>query len=235
MADLLKPLGLAALLAFASPALAQDSGDATAPDGTEAAAQGAEAPAEGAEAAAEGAEAAPEATEAAQDTAGGQPEAYIDEVFTDWSRECVRLPEGSEGTDPCWITQVLKDDNGRPFGKFSVRRVPPNNQAIAQADVAVSMDLVPYLPAGVTLAVDKGLAKEFQYLFCTPTTGCLTQPNLSPTDINAFKAGDVLNMGFAIVARANELATVTSPISLKGFTAAWDSVPAPSAPAAAAE
>ena len=38
-------------------------------------------------------------------------------------------------------------------------------------------------------------------------------------------------MGFVIVARANELATITSPISLSGFTAAWDSVPAPIAPA----
>jgi len=93
------------------------------------------------------------------------------------------------------------------------------------------MELVPYLPAGVTLGVDKGLAKEFQYLFCTGATGCLVQPNLSAQDIEAFKAGDVLNMGFAIVARATELATITSPISLKGFTAAWNSVEAPAAPA----
>ena len=194
MADLLKPLGLAALLALATPVLAQDAGDA-------------EAPAE--------ADSAPAAGDAA---APAQPEVYIDEVFTDWSRECVRRPEGSEGADPCWITQVLKDDNGRPFGKFSVRRVPPNGQAVAQADVAVSMELVPYLPAGMTLGIDKGLAKEYQYLFCMPTTGCMAQPNLSQADIDAFKAGDVLNMGFAIVARASELATISSPISLKGFT-----------------
>ena len=218
MAELLKPLGLAALLAFASPALAQDTGETPAPDATEAAPEASEDA---------GDQPAPEAGE----TAGGQPETYIDEVFTDWSRECVRLPESSEQADPCWITQTLKDDNGRPFGKFSVRRIPSSGQAIAQADVAVSMELVPYLPAGVTLGVDKGLAKEFQYLFCTPATGCLTQPNLSQADVDAFKAGDVLNMGFAIVARANELATINSPISLSGFTAAWDSIPAPAAPA----
>ncbi len=216
MADLLKPLGLAALLALATPAFAQDSGDDTAPEGTDAA------PAESA--------AAPAAGEAA---AGGQPAAYIDEVFTDWSRECVRRPEGSEGADLCWVTQVLKDDNDRPFGKFSVRPVPAGGPAVAQADVAVSMELVPYLPAGVKLAVDKGLAKEFNYLFCMPATGCLVQPNLSQADIDAFKAGDVLNMGFAIVARATELATITSPVSLKGFTAAWDSVATAAAPAAA--
>ncbi|MCB1357162.1 MAG: invasion associated locus B family protein, partial [Maritimibacter sp.] len=150
----------------------------------------------------------------------------------DWSRECVRRPDGSEGDDLCWVTQVLKDDNGRPFGKFSVRRVPAGSQAVAQADVAVSLELVPYLPAGVTLGVDKGLAREYEYLFCSPATGCLVQPNLSQADIEAFKAGDVLNMRFAIVAKPTELATITSPISLKGFTAAWDSVPAPTAPAA---
>ena len=198
MADFLKPLGLAALLALATPALAQDSGTET----------------------------------AAEDTNASQPEAYIDEVFTDWSRECVRRPDGSEGADLCWVTQVLKDDNARPFGKFSVRRVPAGSQAVAQADIAVSLELVPYLPAGVALGVDKGLAREYQYLFCSPTTGCLVQPNLSAQDIEAFKAGDVLNMRFAIVARPTEIATITSPISLKGFTAAWDSVAVPTAAAA---
>lgn len=210
MAEFLKPLGLAALIALASPALAQDSGEAAAP---------------------EGADAAPAAETAGEPAAGGQAETYIDEVFTDWSRECLRRPEGSEQPDPCWITQVLKDDNGRPFGKFSVRRVPQGSQAIAQADLAVSMELVPYLPAGITLAVDKGLAKEFQYLFCTPGTGCLAQPNLSQADIEAFKAGEVLNMGFAIIAKATEIAAISSPISLKGFTAAFDSVEVPGAPA----
>ena len=214
MADFLKPLGLAALLALASPAFAQDAGGDAAPA------------ADGADAAAPAAEAAPEAANA--------PQTYIDEVFTDWSRECVRRPEGSEGDDLCWITQTLADDNGRPFGKFSIRRVPAGSQAVAQADIAVSLELVPYLPAGVTLGVDKGLAREYRYLFCTPATGCLVQPNLSPADIDAFKAGEVLNMGFVIVTRPTELANITSPISLKGFTAAWDSVPVPSAPAAPA-
>lgn len=209
MADLLKPLGLAALLALATPALAQDAGTDAAPAETDA---------------------APAQEEGA---AASQPQAYIDEVFTDWSRECVRRPEGSEGDDLCWITQILKDDNGRPFGKFSIRRMPAGAPAVAQADIAVSIELVPYLPAGVALGVDKGLAREYQFLFCSPTTGCLVQPNLSNADIEAFKAGEVLNMRFAIVSRPTELATINSPISLKGFTAAYDSVSAPT-PAAAA-
>ncbi len=232
MVDLLKSLGLAALLAVAAPALAQDTGEAPASEDTEAAPE-ASAETEAEPQAEAEAEPAPEGEAVAEtgDDAAGQPETYIDEVFTDWSRECVRLPEDREGNDPCWITQTLTDDNGRPFGKFSVRRIAANGPAIAQADVAVSMELVPYLPAGVTLGVDQGLSKEFQYLFCTPGTGCLTQPNLSQADIDAFKAGDTLNMGFTIVARATELATISSPISLSGFTAAWDSVPEPNAPA----
>lgn len=207
MSDLLKPLGLAALLALATPALAQDTG-------TDAPAQ------------------ATDTAPAAGDTGASQPTAYIDEVFSDWSRECVRRPDGNEGDDLCWVTQVLKDDNGRPFGKFSVRRTPPGGQAVAQADIAVSLELVPYLPTGVALGVDKGLAREYKFLFCAASTGCLVQPNLSQADIDAFKAGDVLNMRFAIVSRPTELATITTPISLKGFTAAYDSVQPP-APAAA--
>lgn len=256
MADLLKPLGLkprlkplgvAALLALGTPVLAQDAtdGGAAAETGGEAAAAATEA-APAAETA-ETDEAAPaaetaetgdtaEAAPAAEETAAAPsaPELYIGEVFTDWSRECVRRPEGSEGADPCWIMQVLNDDNGRAFGKFSVRRLPAGAPAVAQADVAVSMELVPYLPAGLSLGVDKGLAKEYQYVFCMNATGCMTQPNLNGADIEAFKAGDVLNMGFVIVARANELATINSPISLKGFTAAWNSLESQAAAAAPA-
>ncbi len=216
MAEFLKPLGLVALMAVASPVLAQD---AAAP------AEGAQAEATQTEAAP--AEAAPAPAEAAPaEGAQPKPETYIDEVFTDWSRECVRLP-GNDGADPCWITQALKDDNGRPFGKISVRRMPAGGQAVAQADVGVALELTPYLPAGISLGVDKGMAKEYSYLFCTLPTGCLAQPNLSGQDIEAFKAGDVLNMSFAIVQRPTELAQITSPISLKGFTAAWKSIEAP--------
>lgn len=208
MADFLKPLGLAALVALATPALAQEAGDATATD--EAAAPAEAAPAETAPAASE-------------DAAARAP-TYIDETFGDWSRECVRRPEGSEGADPCLMSQILKDDNGRTFGRFSVRVLPAGSAATAQADIFVALELVPYLPAGVTLGVDSGLSKEYSYLFCTPATGCLVQPNLSTADIDAFKAGDVLNMGFAIVTPGNKLAGITSPVSLKGFTAAWESI-----------
>ncbi len=222
MADFLKPLGLAALLAFASPTLAQDTGDTTAADGAEAAPAASEAPA------ATEAEAAPAPS---AEEAGISP-VYVDETFTDWARECVRLPEGTEGDDPCLITQLLKNGEGRIFGKFNVRRLPQGARAVAQADVFVALELVPYLPAGLSLGVDKGLAKEYQYQFCRPATGCLAQPNLSQADIEAFKAGDVLTMSFAIVTPGNEVAGVNGPISLKGFTAAWESLAAPAAAAA---
>ncbi len=221
MADVLKPLGVAALVAIASPVLAQEAGKPA--GGAQPEAAPAEAPA--AEAAPAEAPAAP-AENAPAEAARAKAETYIDGVFTDWSRECVRLP-GNDGADPCWIIQTLKDDNGRPFGKISVRRLPPGGQAVAQADVGVALELTPFLPAGISLGVDKGLAKEYTYLFCTGLTGCLAQPNLSAQDIEAFKAGDVLNMGFAIVRQPTELAQIKSPISLKGFTAAWESVSAP--------
>lgn len=221
MAQLLKPLGLALLVALSGPALAQDSGTATDAETPAADAAPAEAPA---------ADAAP-AEAPAED---GPGTTYIDGVFGDWSRECVRNPSG-EGADPCYMTQLLKDDSGRLYGKFSVTRIVPQNGAIAGAEIALTLELVPFLPAGVTLAVDKGLAKEFQYRYCTPASGCLANPNFSQADIDALKAGEVLNMSFAIVAQPNQLAQIPTTVSLKGFTAAYDALTVPEAPIAAAE
>lgn len=211
MAQLLKPLGVAALLALAAPALAQDAASTTET----------EAPA---------AEAAP--AEPAAPAEDGPGTTYIDGVFDDWSRECVRNPTG-DGADPCYMTQLLKDDTGKLYGKFSVTRITPQNGAVAGAEIALTLELVPFLPAGVTLAVDKGLAKEFQYRYCTPASGCIANPNFSQADIDALKAGEVLNMRFAIVAQPNQLAQIPTTVSLKGFTAAYDALTAPTPPAAA--
>ena len=121
MAQILKPLGLAALLAFAGPAIAQDS-DASATEETTA---------------------VPQIEMGEPADAPEQVEQYVDGVFGDWERSCLSIPN-SEAPAPCQVTQLLfEEGNENPIGKISLGKLPPEMQAVAGATV--------YVPLGVLL------------------------------------------------------------------------------------
>ncbi|TYB83457.1 invasion associated locus B family protein [Maritimibacter fusiformis] len=207
MANVLKPLGLAALIALAGPALAQDDGLPPLDMGTDA-------------------EAAPAADGAAQ-----EPPTYVDEVFDDWQRECLRLPEDAEQDDPCQITQMLYQEPGEnPVGKITIGRLPAGGDAVAGSTIIVPLGTL--IPAQLTLGVDSAAAKRYQYRFCE-SVGCVAQIGLTNADIAAFKAGKVANI--TVVPMQAPDVEVTLPASLKGFTAAYDSLTVPPAPAPAEE
>jgi len=202
MADLLKSLGLAALIALAGPAAAQDTAAAEEP--------ATEAPA---------ADAAP-AGDAGLTT-------YVDEVFTDWQRECVRLPEDAEGDDPCRMAQIIFDAEEKPVGKFSLNRQPDGGAAMASAELALPLELGILLPQGLTIGVDQGLSKQYDFYMCLPS-GCIARLLFGPDDVQAFKAGEVMNLSLVAFLPPQRQATrIQIPVSLKGFTAAFDSLPVP--------
>ena len=195
MAYHLKSLALAALIALAGPAAAQDTT--------------AEAP------------------------ASATPDAgvtYVDEAFEDWQRECMRLPEGAEGADPCRIAQVLFDAEQNAVGKIALGRQPAGGVAFASAEVILPVDLGILLPQGLTLGVDDGLTKQYDFYLCLPE-GCTARLLFSADDVAAFKAGDVMTLSMVAFLPPNcEAARIQVPISLKGFTKAFDSLPVPTAP-----
>lgn len=207
MADLLKPLSIAALIALAGPAAAQDTaaGDAPAAD-----APTAEAPA----------------------AATGAPETYVDEVFSDWQRECVRLPEGAEGSDPCRMAQIITDAEQKPVGKIAVGRQPEGSQAVASAELALPLDLGILLPQGLSVGVDQGLTKQYDFYMCMQS-GCIARLLFTQEDVLAFKAGETMNLSLVAFLPPDRQATrIQIPVSLKGFTAAYDSLPQPAGQAA---
>jgi invasion protein IalB len=216
MADFLKSLSLAALVAFAAPAMAQDSTDAPAAD----------APA---------AEAAPEAApdaEAPAAVANAGIETYIDEQYDDWQRECLRMPEGTEGGDPCRMVQIVKDADGKPVGKIALGRQPDGSAAVASAEVALPVDLGILLPQGISLGVDEGLSKQYDFYLCL-ATGCTARLLFNADDIQAFKAGTLMRLGLVAFLPPERQATrITIPVSLKGFTKAYDALSVPELPAA---
>lgn len=205
MSKLLKSAGLAALLALAAPAMAQDT---AAP---EAEAPAAEAPA------AEGVPAAPITLET-----------YVDEQFDDWSRECLRMPEDAGQEDPCRMAQVLKDANGNPVGKIAIGRQPANSNALASGEIALPTEMGLYLPEGIAIGVDDGLKKTYGYYRCLPDA-CTSQLRFTSDDVTAFKAGTTmwLNVVAFLPEDRRTPLRLQIPVSLKGFTKAFESLPVP--------
>ncbi|MEC7670337.1 MAG: invasion associated locus B family protein, partial [Pseudomonadota bacterium] len=72
-----------------------------------------------------------------------------------------------------------------------------------------------------TVQVDGGQAKRYDFAFCAQM-GCVARVGFLPQDIASFKAGNVANV--TIVPAAAPDQKVTVPMSLTGFTAAYDSL-----------
>lgn len=232
MADFLKPLGLATLIALAGPVMAQDTtAETTTETTTETPAETpAEAPTEAPAAGtptpdldmgeAVGGEGAP---------AQQQVETYIDEVYGDWQRECLRLPNAEEGTpDPCQITQFLREEgNEAPVGKVSIGRLPAGQQAVAGSMVIVPLGVL--LTQQITIGIDGGTPKRYPFRFCDPN-GCVAQIGYTDAEVSNFKAGAKATVTVTPAAAPDQ--EVKLPLSLSGFTDAWNSLPVPQETAA---
>lgn len=201
-------LALAASLATATATLAQET---TAP--------AADAPAADAPAA--------DAAAPAEDLSLGTPAAdgpgstYTAATFVDWEQRCVRTADGS---DPCQLYQLLKDETGNPVAEISVFGLPPGQQAAAGATAIVPLETL--LTQELTLQVDSGTAKRYPYSWCSPI-GCIARIGFTAEEVAAMKGGVKATMTLVPVVAPDK--KVILNVSLKGFTAGYDAVNAANA------
>ncbi|MCI2398265.1 invasion associated locus B family protein [Aliiroseovarius subalbicans] len=205
-AELLKTLTFATAMTLAGTAFAQE----TATDGATT-----EEPAT--DTATDAAPAAPALDMGTDTTTERQPgQTYVDEVFGDWERKCAHNPNGD---DPCQIYQLLKDQNDNPVAEISMLRLPDGGQAAAGATVVVPLETL--LTQQLTIAVDGGQSRRYEFRFCAQL-GCIAQIGFTGAEIASFKAGVVAKA--TIVPAAAPDQKVELPVSLSGFTAAYDSL-----------
>lgn len=143
-------------------------------------------------------------------------QAYVDGVFGDWERKCVKAETGK---DPCQLYQLIKDKDGTPTAEISIMKLPAGGQAVAGATIVVPLQTL--LTAQATLAVDGGQTKRYPFRFCTQI-GCFAQVGLTKEDLQAFKRGAKATL--TIVPAGSPQQKVNLTISLKGFTAGYDSL-----------
>ncbi len=211
MPILARPLSLAAALTLAlglpalAPALAQ-----------EAPAPAAEAPAT--EAPATGTPPGGELSTGTQ----ALPEGYVKSTHGDWELRCIRANDGS---DPCELYQLLKDDKGNSVAEITMVALPEGSKAAA--GVTIVAPLLTLLTQQLQLAVDTSKPKLYPYSFCS-SSGCFARIGLLPEELEALKKGAKANI--TIVPAETPDKPVTLAASLKGFTDAFDAVKAENQP-----
>lgn len=141
---------------------------------------------------------------------------YLKETFGDWDLTCIKT---STETDPCSILQILSDDQNNPTAEVSLFRLEGSGQAVAGGTIVVPLETL--LTAQVTLAVDGGNGKRYNFSFCNQL-GCVAQVGFTQEDIDAFKAGSSATL--TIVPAPAPDQRVNLDMSLIGFTAAFDVV-----------
>ncbi len=143
-------------------------------------------------------------------------ERYLKENFSDWDLVCIK---SETDTDPCSMLQILTDNTNNPVAEVSLFRLENGGQAVAGATVVVPLETL--LTAQLTISVDGGTAKRYSYSFCNQI-GCVAQIGLTQADVDAFKRGNEAVVSLRPAPAPDQI--ISLPMSLSGFTAAFDAV-----------
>ena len=115
--------------------------------------------------------------------------------------------------------QLLTDGQGTSVAEISLFRLAGGGQVVAGATFVVPLETL--LTEKLTLQVDAGQAKRYDFSFCTKI-GCYARVGFTAQDIAGFKAGNVAKIGITPALAPDQ--KVTLEMSLKGFTASFDKV-----------
>ena len=143
---------------------------------------------------------------------------FIREVFGDWAHRCVRI---QEATDQCQLYQLLLGPDATPIAEVSL--VPILNAGEAVAGVVVIVPLETLLTEKLTLRVDGGEGRIYDFDFCN-LAGCVARFGLTQSQIDAFKRG--ANAVMTIVPAGAPDQRIDMTASLTGFTAGYSALEA---------
>lgn len=132
-----------------------------------------------------------------------------------WVLNCA---SGASGALECQMSQNLTEaKSGQRVLTVTIRKQPQDG-ALAML-LALPHGL--YLPGGATYQIDQG-PKNAVVIQTSDQNGAYAAVPLNDTLIAALKAGTAMNIGMESVTRS----AVSIPLSLKGFTAAFDKLSA---------
>jgi invasion protein IalB len=129
-----------------------------------------------------------------------------------WASRCAA--NGRQDPLECNISQRAVTKQGQLVGSVTIRTIAGTDPVMV-----VSVPLGLYLGAGVSFDVDGANGQQLELETCD-RAGCYAQLKLTEDTLNAFRGGQVLDIVFQNLNRQ----PVKLPMSLVGFTAAYDKV-----------
>lgn len=147
---------------------------------------------------------------------GGVGSVYVAEAIGDWERRCERKEDGS---DPCQLYQLLKDQQGNPVAEFTLVGLPAGGQAAVGATAIVPLETL--LTQELTIQVDGGAAKKYPFAWCNPI-GCFSRIGFTQAEVDAMKRGNAARITIVPLVAPDQKVQLT--LSLKGFTAGLEAV-----------
>jgi invasion protein IalB len=130
--------------------------------------------------------------------------------FGDWTAGCEQI----EGGQMCNISQSMRNEESKQTLLVAIARPPQGDPQIL-----IRLPLGVILTEGVGIKVDDGPGARIPFIQCLPN-GCQTIVPMQADTITRMKSGNTLNLSFV----APGGGVITAPMSLKGFTAGFDSL-----------
>ncbi|MEL6608344.1 MAG: invasion associated locus B family protein [Pseudomonadota bacterium] len=143
---------------------------------------------------------------------------YLKETYDDWEVKCIATEDGN---DPCQIYQLLFDGDGNSVAEISMAQLQGQGQAVAGGNIVTPLGTL--LTEQITLQIDSGNPRRYPFTFCTQV-GCVSRVGFTADDIASMKRGAEGRITIAPAGANGQ--KVALPMSLTGFTAAYDSLAA---------
>ncbi len=143
---------------------------------------------------------------------------YVKSVEGDWQIQCLR-PQTEAEPERCQLYQLLETPDGTPLAEVSVQKLEGAGLAVASGVLVVPLETS--LTRRISIQVDAGTAKAYEYSFCSQI-GCFARVGFTEADIDEFRRGRAASVTFFAADRPNNPLTLT--MSLSGFTAAFNGV-----------
>lgn len=143
---------------------------------------------------------------------------YIREAYTDWAIRCIRGNQ-TLANDNCQLYQLLKDRSGNPVSEFTLLPAPESSDVAALVTVVTPLETL--LTQGLVMSIDSDALPPKPFVWCA-RTGCFARFGVTQAEIDQLKAGAVVTV--SIVALANPQSRIEIQGSLRGFTAAFETL-----------
>ncbi|MEM9782011.1 MAG: invasion associated locus B family protein [Pseudomonadota bacterium] len=154
-------------------------------------------------------------------TSAGGAAAQTDELRTthgDWQIRC------APGTEDCVMAQVGKGPQGNDLLEMRIRKldgVTGQNGEQVPAAIQILTPLGVALKAGVRVQIDASEVRGAAFEVCAQA-GCVVREPMGTKFVDEMKGGNTATVTLAALPGEGPVQELTSSISLRGFTAAFN-------------